>query len=238
MRPRSLVPSIDPQHPADSPYILSYFAMRRAAGYIGLALPLVVFLFDQYISKYHCIPSSISASYYTGARNFFIGSLSAVGVFLICSIGYKPDKPFSLFAGAMAFLVAFCPTTPDLGCQIPNPGPPFQHSHYVHTFAATALFLTFAYFCLFLFTRSACNPNKSGPQLSGLPPQKQKRNAFFIFSGCVMVAAMLYYAIRSYLPNPPDHLLLIIEWICLWAFGSAWLVKGQLIFADADTPEC
>lgn len=237
MRPRSLVRSIDPQHPDDSPEILSYFAMRRVAGWIGIALPVIVVIFDQWISKYHCIPASISASYYTGARNVFIGSLSAVGVFLICSIGYKPDRFWSLFAGAMAFLVAFCPTKPDTGCQVPNPGPPFTYSHYIHMFAATALFITFAIFCLFLFTRSADTPNKFGPHVSGLPRQKKKRNALFIFCGCVMGVAMLFYAFASHLlPNPPHRLLLVIEWICLWAFGCAWLVKGQLIFADSDPP--
>jgi hypothetical protein len=94
---------------ADEPYVLSYFAQRRAAGYVGLALPLVVVVFDRFISASHCIPSSISASYYTGIRNFFIGSLCSVGIFLVSSIGYKRDVKYSIFAGVMAFLVALDP---------------------------------------------------------------------------------------------------------------------------------
>ncbi len=212
--------------------------MRRFAGWIGVMLPLVVLVFDLCISNYHCVPSSISASYYTGARNYFIGSLCAVGVFLVCSIGYKPDRPFSIFAGFMAFFVAFCPTDVDCGCYLPSSQPPFTHSYVVHRIAAVLLFLTFAVFCIFLFTRSTQHPHSFWPRFSGLPHQKKKRNVFFVLCGCAILVAMIAYpSLRHFFPVPKlSHLMYVIEWICLWAFGWAWLVKGQLIFADSNHP--
>jgi len=30
----------------------------------------------------------------------------------------------------------------------------------------------------------------------------------------------------------PHHLVFVVEWVCLWSFGFAWLVKGQQLFKD------
>ncbi len=228
------VPSPKPTDPpdAEAPYVWSYFAQRRAAGYIGIALPPVVLVYA--FLTHICVPSSISASYYTGVRNYFVGSLCAVGVFLVSSVGYDEDKYWSWFAGAMAFVVAFCPTTPDQAGCIPALQPPFVRTDTVHMAAAVALFLTFAIFCLFLFTRTQ---EQSGfwPKLSNLPRQKRRRNIVFIVCGSIMVVAMLTYGVLRWVgAQTPNHLLLIVEWVCLWSFGFAWLVKGQQLFKDAS----
>lgn len=223
--------------PADEqPAVLSYIAMRRAAGYIGLALPLAVVIVD--LASRGCLPSSISGSYYTAARNFFIGSLCSVGVFLITSLGYREDWPYSLFAGTMAFLVAFFPTGPDSCCSFDGAHLPFEGSNLVHAGAAIALFLTLAWFCLVLFCRSSDDPHRLRPRWNiPFSPQKQKRNRVFIICGCTMLAAMAYYAVVMLLKRfggraEPHYALLVVEWICLWAFGVAWLVKGQQMFGD------
>ena len=226
----------------DTPYVLSYFAQRRAAGYIGLALPVIVVFFDRFISRYHCVPDSISASYYTGARNFFVGSLCAVGIFLISSVGYRRDIKYSVFAGVMSFLVAFDP------CGAPAAGVPFcglrvdlpyPYSGTVHFVSAILLFLTFAFFCLVLFTRSTDDPDSFAPRLKGLPEKKKQRNVVFIVCGCIMLAAMGCFVIAKIMdPELRHHQLLIVEWVCLWAFGIAWLVKGQQLLKDTvpDAP--
>ena len=221
---------------SETPYVLSYFAHRRAAGYIGLALPVVVVFFDKFVSRSHCIPDSISASYYTGARNFFVGSLCAVGIFLISSVGYKRDLKYSIFAGVMSFLVAFDP------CGSPAAGEPFcgaraelpyPYSNSVHFVAAILLFLTFAFFCLVLFTRSADDPDSYMPRITGLPEKKRQRNLVFIVCGSIMVAAMASFVVAKLVdPALRHHELLIVEWICLWAFGIAWLIKGQQLLKD------
>jgi hypothetical protein len=237
--PSPAVPLTIPSGPPepDAPYVLSYFAQRRAAGYIGIALPPIVLLFDHCVFSHHCVPASISASYYTGVRNFFVGSLCAVGVFLVCSIGFKRDAPWSILAGSLALLVAFCPTDPDTACSRTNAHSPFSASHAIHSIAAISLFLTFAVFCLYLFTRSSQFPGVAQPNLQALPPQKRKRNVVFITCGWIMLVAMLLHAgwwvLSRFAHFPmPDHLLFATEWICLWAFGFAWLVKGQQILAD------
>jgi hypothetical protein len=59
-------PSADGPEKPDMPSVLSYFAQRRAAGYIGFLLPPVVLIYDKYLTL-GCLPGSISASYHTGA---------------------------------------------------------------------------------------------------------------------------------------------------------------------------
>lgn len=222
----------------DAPSVLSYFAQRRAAGYIGFLLPLVVLIYDKYLTL-GCLPGSISASYHTGVRNFFVGSLCVVGVFLISSIGYVEDKPWSIFAGVMAFLVAFCSTHVD-SCKVAGASEPSALLPVIHGIAACALFLTFAYFCLVLFIRT----QKEGvvvrrPKLAELPKPKRHRNIVFLVCGWIMVTAMAVFgawvgAAKLLNVPKPDHLLFVVEWVCLWAFGFAWLVKGQQLFKDTD----
>ena len=233
------VPSslVDGSGKPDEPSVLSYFAQRRAAGYIGFLLPLAVLTYDHLTLG--CLPGSISASYHTGVRNFFVGSLCAVGVFLISSIGYAEDKPWSIFAGVMAFVVAFCPTKAD-GCRASGASGPSTVIPVIHGIAACALFLTFAYFCLVLFTRT----QKDGvvisrPKLAELPKPKRHRNIAFLVCGWIMVTAMAVFAAwvgaAKWLNVPkPHHLLFVVEWVCLWAFGFAWLVNGQQLFKDAE----
>lgn len=52
----------------------------------------------------------------------------------------------------------------------------------------------------------------------------------------MMIVAMATYAAWSALEQfgypKPHHLLLTVEWLCLWSFGVAWLVKGQELFRD------
>ncbi|HEX5235563.1 MAG TPA: hypothetical protein VFW25_09550 [Silvibacterium sp.] len=198
----------------------------------------MVLIYDKYLTV-DCLPDSISASYHTGVRNFFVGSLCAVGVFLICSIGYKEDKPWSIFAGVMASLVAFFPTYVG-SCKVPSASDPPGFAPIVHGIAACALFLTFAYFCLALFIRTRTNGAINlKPKLATLPRAKKHRNVVFTICGWIMVSAMAVFGgwvgiAKLFHGSTPNHLLFVVEWVCLWAFGFAWLVKGQQLFKDAE----
>jgi hypothetical protein len=226
-----------PQDP-DLPSVLSYFAQRRAAGFIGLLLPPAVLIYDKFLTV-GCLPGSISASYYTGVRNYFVGSLCAVGVFLISSVGYKEDRPWSILAGAMAIIVGFCPTKMDT-CAVTGASGSIAVTPVIHGIAACVLFLTFAFFCLVLFIRT----KKDGvlhkrPKLATLSIPKKRRNITYLVCGWVMMASMAVYGLwmgiaKLMSAKVPFHLLFAVEWICLWAFGIAWLVKGQQLFKDVE----
>src|SRR6202789_2061123 len=167
------------------PYVLSYFAMRRAAGWIGIFVPIVAAFLTLAIDSHHHLPDSISASYYTIGRNYFVGSLCAVGVFLISGVGYNEDRFLSFLAGAMAFVVAFSPCSPPKCYGITIHG----HSNVFHGIAATLLFADLAWMCLFRFTLSGDQkPNSS--ERKKLTAAKKNRNVVFRLCGLLMVFGM------------------------------------------------
>lgn len=217
------------------PSALTYFAERRAAGYIGILLPVIVWLYDRVTMR--CVPSSISASYFTNSHDFFVGALCSVGVFLICSIGYKDDKWWSLLAGMLAVVVAFCPTNVDYACKVDGASGPTWTPN-VHVFAACALFLVFTYFCLRLFTRTKTNGSgKTRRPLRELRGAKKHRNIVYLVCGWIMLSAIIVLVLfaaahKLFQVEEPRYLVFVVEWVCLWAFGFAWLVKGQQLFKD------
>jgi hypothetical protein len=71
------------------------------------------------------------------------------------------------------------------------------------------------------------------PRVKGLPTKKRQRNIVFIICGTIMVVAMGSLAVAWLVDRELNHYeALIVEWICLWAFGIAWLVKGQQLLKD------
>ena len=95
----------------------TYVALRWAI-LVVVALLLVVVLYTGWSTG--AWQTSISGYYYTAARPVFVASLCAIGA---CLVVYHADNPENLlldFAGFLAFVVAFVPTTIDL--REPPPG--------------------------------------------------------------------------------------------------------------------
>lgn len=69
--------------------IISYRALQRLLGGLGLALPLSLLLFTWYEAR--PLEASISDFYYTKMGGYLVGTLCSVGVFLICYKGYPED---------------------------------------------------------------------------------------------------------------------------------------------------
>lgn len=90
---------------------ISYLVLRRVVGCIGLLLPLSLYAGNRAMTA--SLPGSMSAYYYTGMRNLFVGALCALGVFLIGYAGFDAwDRWLTNVAGGAAILVAFLPTKP------------------------------------------------------------------------------------------------------------------------------
>jgi hypothetical protein len=94
-------------------YVRSFLLMRVAVGVLGVSLPIVLVFVDKVAFDGDAFPrGSLSAYYYSGMRDVFVGALSAIGVFLI---GYKIsernlDNTASVAAGLSAGIVALFPT--------------------------------------------------------------------------------------------------------------------------------
>jgi hypothetical protein len=65
-------------------YVRSYLVMRLAIGALAMALPLLlVAMVDVIEGSNPATRGSMSADYYTGAQDLFVGVLCVIGVFLI-----------------------------------------------------------------------------------------------------------------------------------------------------------
>lgn len=208
--------------------VLSYHRVRTSLGVLGMALPAVLLLgglLDQ-----QQIEPSISDFYHTTYRDIFVGTLCAIGVFLICYRGYGrgyreviDDNWLGTIAGISAFGVAL----------FPNESPTYQVatvtqdlvgigiSPLFHYASALVFFACLAMFCLTKFARTA----------------KPARRRIYLACGWIIVASLVGIAAASavkILGSGPAqaavvdlNLVFWFEAIGIWAFGLSWLVKGK-----------
>ena len=87
--------------------IISYIALRRCIGVLGMALP-VVCIFGGWLFSNLEAQRSISFYYHTNMRDFFVGLLASVAMFLATYRGYETiDRIVSMLSGAAALGIAF-----------------------------------------------------------------------------------------------------------------------------------
>src|ERR1700744_932378 len=96
---------------APVPLVISYLLMRVLIGVIAVLLPFALIGINWAIG--HGFQSSLSSYYYTPMRNLFVGSLCAIGVFLVSYDGYDlADRTITDVAGLCTICIAFFPTAP------------------------------------------------------------------------------------------------------------------------------
>jgi len=214
--------------PPDNEFIISFFRLRQALGFIGLLLPFVL-LVTHWIDGITRRPS-VSAYYSTSLGDVFVGSLVAIGVFLFSYRGPdRQDNWLTNIAGACALGIALLPTRPALegvstACtpflQITCEVKSFPVFHY--SFAA-AFFLIISYLAAFRFKI---------PSRPYITKQKMKRNKIYVICGIVMLLSLVAIALLKLFFAVND--IWLEETILIFTFGIAWLTKGQAILADKD----
>jgi heme A synthase len=206
---------------------LSYKSLRRLIGILGILLPFVCVL-GGYLITQTPIQQSISIYYYTNMRDFFVGLMFLVSLFLITYKGYQViDSIVTSVTGVFGLGIPLFPCFSEafknqkVGLfQIVS-----TTSDIIHLTCAASFFTLLALNSIFLFTRTE-NPGQ----------QKNKRNIIYVVCGIVMLLCLLGILIAfikhdTILIND-YNLVLICETIALMAFGISWLVKGETLFAD------
>ena len=210
----------------DQALLISYLTLRKIVGLLGAALPFVVSLGAAALFQ-QGLQASISAYYYTGTRDVFVGMLWAIGIFLLSYRGYQAkDSIAGDVASVCAIGIALFPTTPPDAPQTTGSGA-------VHLVFATVFFLTLAYFSLFLFTKT----NQPKPTA-----RKLQRNKVYRACGLAILACLALILVDAVLPDDLANSLRRLEprfWlesIAIVAFGISWLTKGEAILADEKSP--
>jgi putative copper export protein len=207
------------------PEVLSYQAIRKTIGWLGICLPFALVIVNAILNSERIWQESISHYYYTIATGLFVGSLCAVGLFLISYRGFGPaDNRASTIAGIAAFGVALFPTT------VPAPESKWNIYAYaysdtistIHFVSAAIFFLTLAFTSYFLFTQSK-DPAKAG------------QNRLYRICGVAMVLFIALIAAYNFVPGMKERFeqynpTFWLECCALFAFGTSWLVKGQALY--------
>jgi hypothetical protein len=196
--------------------VRSFRTLRKVIGILGIALPWGVWLVAVTIFGQARQPS-ISAFYYTGGRDLFVGMLCAIGVFLVCYKGpQKIDEAVSALAGGFAMCVALLPTAPENGAS------PAQDTVGLwHLIFATAFFLAITVMALFLFTKGDATDRA-----------KRRRNVVYVICGVTMAVCVGVMVIQALVfPGSKETwkahgITFVLETIAIEAFGIAWLTKG------------
>ena len=220
-----------PQPPIDNEFVISFFTLRKAIGWLGLLMPIIVRLGARVLEG---IPSneSISAYYYTSMRDVFVGTLAAIGVFLFCYRGPdKQDNILTNIAGLCAVGIGLFPTEriyhPLIMARFVNVLSPDCYSNHgplgFHIYIVGAFFLIISYLTIFRFTK---------PSGTYITKQKLSRNKIYVACGVVMVVMIV--AIVAIKANSTANSIFWPETIAIVAFGIAWLTKGQAILKDKD----
>ena len=198
----------------------SYLFLRRAVGTIGIALPFVLIIGNLVLGG--GLLDSISGYYYSDMRGVFVGSMCAVGVFLLSYRGYdRIDDIAGNVAAIGAFGVALFPTRPSEGANTLQ----FVVG-IVHLVSAGVFFCALAFFCLYLFRRTA----EESPT-----ERKLRRNGVYLTCGIVIMACLVLIGVTTTLTGHALEFLHPEVWLesgAVWAFGVAWMTKGEAILAD------
>jgi len=213
-----------PPGPSD-PLVISYLGLRKAVGIIGLALPFVL-VFGKILLDGPGLQASMSAYYYTGMRDVFVGSMCAIAIFMISYHGYeRKDDIAGDLACLFALGLALFPAAPETGAT-----PRQEIIGALHHVFAAGFFLTLAYFSLALFRKTAARPTR----------RKLQRNVVYTYCGYIILACIALVMLSAFLPvdsalrrlNP----VFWLEAIAVVAFGVSWFTKGEAILKDEIAP--
>ncbi len=212
--------------------LYSYYRIRKIIGILGIALPILVFVF------YGDLLSSISHYYYTRSVVFFTSILFAFGLFLISYKGYELDKDTEIISdnvithigGIAVLLVIFFPTscidsnndeiyTMCLSEDYPLFGHNSKITSTIHFICAGIFLFSMGYMSIFRFSKGEKQMNNKVYKICGY--------TIWISIGIILIEFIVqkFYA-GFYLT---DYDVYFLETIAVFAFGISWLVKGEAI---------
>jgi formate hydrogenlyase subunit 3/multisubunit Na+/H+ antiporter MnhD subunit len=215
--------------------------LRKLVGLLGVALPLLLYVF-LYIDNGHAQPLySISHYYLTRVGSIFVIIVSLMAIFLLIYKGMEAiDFYLSAAAGIFALTLILFPTD-NITETCCDPGMQYSVTHLhdspfrvgLHYLSAAIFLFSLAMMSIFLFTRS----NKTARQRT---PEKRRRNRIYRTCGVIMLLAMLVIVAGKlkwinpvYYSN--HHFTFWMETIAIESFGVSWLIKGKAWMKDKIT---
>ncbi len=204
--------------------LISYFTVRKVIGLLGILLPIVLIFNSVYCGQ--AIRASISDYYYSNLGDVFVAILTALAMFLFSYRGYEQqlDNWITNIAAVAALGVAFFPCNGIEEMCVACANRQLSTTFYetVHYISASIFFISLSILLLFYFTKS---------DKSVKAANKKIRNMIYKGCGMIMIACLLVIAAFKFFDLEGEKIFWP-EAIALFAFGFAWLVKGELLLSD------
>ena len=229
--------------------IFSPYTLRLMIGLMAFVLPPLVVIITA------AITISLSASYFTGARDVFVGFLFIIGAFLLAYNGRSPDLPpekvssfwkmlSQYWKGAITFriwtrkleeravsfiggLASFCIALVPSTCEACT-------NSRIHFAAGAILFATIAYFCLVAFTNQVKNVTER-------EVKKRRRARIYMICGWGIVLVMLGLGVVHFATSSDWQKAWSPtfwgETIALMLFGFSWMTASKVFTFLADEEE-
>jgi Protein of unknown function (DUF998) len=196
----------------------SFLKTRVVVGVIGILLPPVLVIGNRMVFGRSGILPSLSDYYHSDMRNWFVGSLWAIGSGLLVYLAARrnlADSVISFVAGLVAVGVALFPT------NAPHTVPTTISK--LHVVFAAVLFVLLGVIC-FRFG------NRDGKRMD----RSVRWRTWWgrVHRGCavviwVAVVASVALAARG---SDNNHTVLVGETVAVLAFGFSWFLKGSELF--------
>jgi len=208
--------------------------LRITVGVLGMALPLLLYLFLYVDMGYGTTLPSISHYYFTRVCGIFVAILSVLAIFLLIYKGRAPlDFYLSALAGIFALFVVLFPCDNITGVFTVTVLKVSKFRPIFHYVSAAIFLLSLAIMALFVFTKSDKSKEDRGVQ-------KRRRNRLFRTTGVIMLLAIgtilaggLHLFGKEFNEfYDQHHLTFWMETVAVESFGLSWLVKGGAIMAD------
>jgi hypothetical protein len=214
------------RNPDQNELIVNYMRLRQTVGWIGTLLPIVLLAGAAFTSTAR--PDSMSGYYYTDMRDIFVGTLWALGVFLVAYRGYdKVDDSITNVAGFAAIGVALFPTKPAVCTAGPGACPASSVTRLsTHQQVVGDIHLVLAAVTLIALGLMALRFAKQTKQ------RFATENAIYLGSGAIVLCCVLLAALFALLPASVKGRwpwLFFFEAVAVFAFGVSWFVKGRTI---------
>jgi hypothetical protein len=205
-------------------YLRALSRLRRAIGLLGLLLPVVLVGLDYALfQEKPWLRGSLSAYYYSGVRELFVGILAATGVFLISyRVGEKNlNNWVTIFAGFAAIVIACFPTSPQSSTVALTKIQTLLHERWVTRihYGATIVFILALGLMSLIFGLQAWHDREG----------KRRKFLLWFHVACTVGIAVAggWILVAKFLIHPSPHRYVLIgETLAAVSFGASWLMKG------------
>lgn len=204
-----------------------YHTIRRGIGILGFIFPLIVLGWG-FFAEVELL-DSLSAYYYTPARDVYVGFLCTIGFCLHLYKGYLPDKDLGFFprenlaldaAGVFAIFTAIIRAAPPEHIRLLALEP--YTWGWLHSTCAILFFVCIGYVCIWRATDTL----KDFKNQTLIKKYQWK----YITLGTLMVLLVFTVFLLSLKSNKPQYLVYLVlgaEIAAVWIFSGYWLLKAS-----------